>query len=644
MAARHEARRRRTSAAREEADILDIARAAGLHPRREYGDEYTVRCPLPMHADEDPSCYVNAAKQEWFCHVCQRGGGAGQFSQHLGRVQPLTSVRNTSAPSKPSKASQVDAARLWSRLGVADLRGRRALNRRFLGGATQADLLGFLTDQVTGVGTSDEYLHWLARCGYRIAVPLRDPHGKVVALALRHVERTADVKLRIVGTPAGAVFGYPERLRQHARVLIVEGWADWVAASLAYEGGETAVLGLRSASSLDEDTIAELFTDFDGEALLLPHNDDGGRGVMARLALTLTKFGRRWTLLPPASQRSGGDLADVMQELRGEVDDLRERLEKSVADTKVKGQPPCAELEKHAGVTRAPPSPRTPPPEWSAESLYCPPTQTALVSHRLLELVGREVGNTTERRRDARRRRGAVLTSVTRLSPAREGGKARRAADALLALKLDTLLRYMDRGRGAFASVKYLAETLRVSTKEVYAAAAWLEQHGVPRAQPTADDARRHWGVAQPRDEVEATNDYVPIPSMALLQLRPRDLFTLTLLCHWVEVMQGGDDADYRRELLPRHVYLSDFKGWQTTYAARWLGKRSLTASLTRLSEARYFSLKRRQLTPPKESALSHLRRRRRDDDAESQEPHDDEPAPSAPVPFPARSGSKASP
>lgn len=234
MAARHEARRRRTSAAREEADILDIARAAGLHPRREYGDEYTVRCPLPMHADEDPSCYVNAAKQEWFCHVCQRGGGARQFSQQLGRGQPLTSVRSHPASEKLSKASQVDAALLWRKLGVADRRGRCALNRRFLGGATKEDLLGFLTEGITGVGTSDEYLHWLARRGYRIAVPLRDPHGKVVALALRHVERTANEKLRLVGKPAGAVFGYPESLRQHSRVLIVEGWADWVAASLVY--------------------------------------------------------------------------------------------------------------------------------------------------------------------------------------------------------------------------------------------------------------------------------------------------------------------------------------------------------------------------------------------------------------------------
>lgn len=349
---------------------------------------------------------------------------------------------------------------------------------------------------------------------------------------------------------------------------------------------------------------------------------------MARLALTLTKFGRRWTLLPPASQRSGGDLADLMQEVLGDRDDLRERLEESITKAKVRGQTPRAELEKYAGVTRAPPTPRTPPPEWSAESPYCPPTQTALVSLRLLKLVGREVEASTERRRHARRRRGAVLTSVTRLSPSREGGKSRRAADALLALKLDTLLRYMDRSRGAFASVKYLAEKLGVSTKEVYAAAAWLEQHGVPRAQPTADDARRHWGVAQPRDEVEATNDYVPIPSMALLQLRPRDLFTLTLLCHWVEVMQGGEDADYRKELLPRHVYVRDFKHWLTEYVTQRMGTRSVTASLKRLSEARYFALKRKQLTPPREAALSHLRRSRKEDDAESQESPTDEPAP----------------
>ena len=53
-------------------DIVTVAQELGLD-LEEAGDE--LRCHCPHHGDDNPSLYINVAKQKWICFGCRRGGG-----------------------------------------------------------------------------------------------------------------------------------------------------------------------------------------------------------------------------------------------------------------------------------------------------------------------------------------------------------------------------------------------------------------------------------------------------------------------------------------------------------------------------------------------------------------------------------------
>ncbi len=67
--------------------ILEVARRAGLEPKRITEHESAVRCPqyhLHRNGDEHPSCRLNAEKNTYYCHPCGEGGGIKKFAEALG--------------------------------------------------------------------------------------------------------------------------------------------------------------------------------------------------------------------------------------------------------------------------------------------------------------------------------------------------------------------------------------------------------------------------------------------------------------------------------------------------------------------------------------------------------------------------------
>ncbi len=48
------------------------------------GSECRFRCPLPDHADHNPSARYNPTKETWYCDVCKKGGGRLKLARLLG--------------------------------------------------------------------------------------------------------------------------------------------------------------------------------------------------------------------------------------------------------------------------------------------------------------------------------------------------------------------------------------------------------------------------------------------------------------------------------------------------------------------------------------------------------------------------------
>ncbi len=58
------------------------------------GSECRFRCPLPGHADHNPSARYNPVKGTWYCDVCKEGGGRLGLARLLG----LERLTGTSRP------------------------------------------------------------------------------------------------------------------------------------------------------------------------------------------------------------------------------------------------------------------------------------------------------------------------------------------------------------------------------------------------------------------------------------------------------------------------------------------------------------------------------------------------------------------
>jgi hypothetical protein len=63
----------------------------GIEVVEEYGDELSMRCPMPWHDDRHPSAQLNASKLAFQCWSCQSSGGLLWFLAVVrGAIDPIT--------------------------------------------------------------------------------------------------------------------------------------------------------------------------------------------------------------------------------------------------------------------------------------------------------------------------------------------------------------------------------------------------------------------------------------------------------------------------------------------------------------------------------------------------------------------------
>jgi hypothetical protein len=67
-------------------DLADRLLAESSGRWRKVGDEWTMNCVLPGHADRSPSFTVSPDKNVWFCHGCLRGGDVIELAQRAWNI------------------------------------------------------------------------------------------------------------------------------------------------------------------------------------------------------------------------------------------------------------------------------------------------------------------------------------------------------------------------------------------------------------------------------------------------------------------------------------------------------------------------------------------------------------------------------
>ncbi len=252
--------------------------------------------PCPLHDDSQPSFYVNAQKNLFFCHGCGRGGDLLRFVElsldfsfresvaYLKReLQPtLGTEENVLAQTVSFYHSQLDkheeALAYLHQRGVrdTDLIGHLAIGYA-PGGSLRRHLtdLGCAVDLLSRLGLIDER----GRDTFyrRIVVPCLD-RGNVVNLYGRSLE--GPPAHRFLPRSKGGLFAW-DRVRDSRCVILVEGLFDLI---VLWQAGFThATCGY--GTHLTAAQFSQLCDRPDREAFIVFDSDDNGAGQHAALAL-----------------------------------------------------------------------------------------------------------------------------------------------------------------------------------------------------------------------------------------------------------------------------------------------------------------------------------------------------------------------
>lgn len=194
--------------------------------------------------------------------------------------------------------------------------------------------------------------------------------------------------------------------------------------------------------------------------------------------------------------------------------------------------------------------------------------RTALVYEPFLQAAWLEAVITRDRRRE-----GA--------EPGRKGRRDRSASVVLLALVIDTLLRFAARKDLPHHRPALIWKMLGVSRQMFSAARKWLAEHGVSRGEgPFAK-----WTIAVPVVKEEIGTKFIPIPESAIYG-KPFDLFVLALLHQYAEGSLPPE-LDKREKIIP----LSRWVPEAHEYLLTGLGAKAVRASMRRLAARMLISI-----------------------------------------------------
>jgi hypothetical protein len=283
--------------------ILAIANAAGIEVS---GDrrKRPIRCPL--HADTQPSAFLEVEKNFFYCSVCTPDGGWGarRFAEALGvpwAADGSASVSATRPPSPvaaESRFSPADAERTWDlALGrarddhwhEADMPVYSYLGSRSLVESWEVAAFGIAA---SGTPLPAAVAGW-PRTGHQIVVPLYDDHGQLTNIQGRAIRPAAKKVLFPIGSrAAGTLFASRSGLQvlrstwTGERTLILgEGLTDFLALSITTSLPLLCAPGVGIASKAIGSWVAG-FT-----VLLALDCDSAGEGAIAAVSRAIYAHG-----------------------------------------------------------------------------------------------------------------------------------------------------------------------------------------------------------------------------------------------------------------------------------------------------------------------------------------------------------------
>jgi DNA primase len=201
--------------------------------------EFAGLCPFPFHHDTQPSFYVNAQKNLFYCHGCEHGGDLIRFvelSQRLSFRQAISYLEQQIAPAPHRDALHAaavfyqfqfhrhpEAAQYLAQRGLHD---PSLIEELAIGYAPGGNLRGHLAaqgcafDELLGLGLissqgRDAFCH-------RVIFPLRQ-QGHIVNLYGRSTG--AAFPHRFLPRSKGGLFAW-DSVRQFSTLILVEGLFD----------------------------------------------------------------------------------------------------------------------------------------------------------------------------------------------------------------------------------------------------------------------------------------------------------------------------------------------------------------------------------------------------------------------------------
>jgi DNA primase len=265
-----------------------VARQTGPH------QEFVGLCPL--HAESEPSFYVNADKNVFYCHGCGRGGDVIRFVQlylNLSFYDTLAHLNQEFGLPEPSQAEMLEAAAAFYEQqlyrhgealdylhgrGVHDPRLIRQLQIGYAPGGTlrrHLTLLGYPSELLLRAGLINR--QGRDTLYHRIVFPCFD-QNRLINLYGRNLG--AAVPHRFLARPKGGLFAW-NVVRLHPAVIVVEGLFDL--AILWQEGfvNTTCCYGTR----LTETQLSQLCEPPGREVLIAFDCDPNGAGQSASRCL-----------------------------------------------------------------------------------------------------------------------------------------------------------------------------------------------------------------------------------------------------------------------------------------------------------------------------------------------------------------------
>jgi hypothetical protein len=267
-----------------------------------------VRCPA--HAEKRASCSVQERDGVVLanCHACGFGGDVFDLvaavhrldaKRDFPRVLELAadlagvSLGRSSLPPRPvlrpvpaPEPSPEDRTAAWDALADID-----------------EDCWEYLRSR--GLADASDICRLSTVAGYPLTQALRDADGRVVAMQVRHLGGHEDA-FRGVGPTGSGMFGDPAKAK-HARLVVVcEGFADTLAATLAFRPvAHVAVVGVAGVKAAS----AVLALPWKGKRAAVAFDaDEHGDRAAADLGAQLAKAGARVDRVRP---EGGKDLADM---------------------------------------------------------------------------------------------------------------------------------------------------------------------------------------------------------------------------------------------------------------------------------------------------------------------------------------------